>query len=171
MLKNKKSICILLSLLLSYSLTACANKKNDKNIDSREYKYCIVKNEDLLATEKITANDITEILNVSRGYINAWNQHNINFMNKVFDDNINNIGKEKMIKMYKKEPLKSYKKKLIIDVNLINYNKDTAKVEVKYFNKKKHSSLEYTESEETVTLILNKVNNLWKITELIEIER
>ena len=170
MLKNKRT-AFLLAILFSFSFGACNNKKDDSNMGNETYKYCIVKNEDLLTTEKITANDITEILNISRGYISAWNKHNISFMDKVFDENINNIGKEQVIKAYKKEPLKSYKKKFIIDVNLISYTKANAKVEIKYFNKKKHPSLKYTESNETATLILDKVNDLWKITELIENEK
>lgn len=163
---KKKKYYILLCLLFAFILTSCnANINNPKkeNSNSNSFSYNVIEKNNITEEELVTS-DINEILNISRGYISAWNKTGIDFMDKVFNDTINGMNKKDFIQEYRHDYSRYEQKKCIDSISMVDYSKNNAKVKIVYAKKNKYSfDNKNEEKQETVIITFTHKGNNWLI--------
>lgn len=156
-------ICIL-TLTLAFTLTGCS-KKTDSSNQNDKFSYNVVENTEKLSDQEIQVANMTEILNMSRGYINAINSNNTDFMEAVLADNINNMSKSEFIKQYKKDTNRLVTKKYIKNIKIIKCTPTDATVNVSYEDKKMYDFVKCPEGSHIMTLqFICQNKNKWIIT-------
>lgn len=166
-----KKYLLLTCLLMCFNFVGCKGNTNNKDTNNSKFIYNIVEKPiENITPQEIEMNNKNDILNVSRGYIDAWNKINDNFMETVLDDTVNNMKKEDFIKSYKKDFSKIYKKKFIESLTLTDYTNDKSIVHIKCMNKKSNIFSDYEETNETVIISLLNKDSKWVITNIEMIE-
>jgi len=166
MKKIKKSVFLILVFIFS-ALTLIGCNKNDFQYYEDDESFKIVKKD--LTNEELEINNRNDILNIARGYVNAWNKNNDKFLENVLDDDTFKNKDAFINGTFKKSLHKTMVKKYIESISIEKYKESNATVVISCDNKGTANIVDLFQKnigKENITLKFVNRDNKWFISEI-----